>query len=45
MTFTGHFTGKFGPTQGKGQPIEFIATNLVKVKMSRSPTTGTLRIT
>jgi predicted ester cyclase len=31
MKFTGHFTGKFGQTQGKGQPIEFIATDLVKV--------------
>jgi predicted ester cyclase len=32
MTFTGHFTGKFGRAQGKGQPIEFIATDLVKVE-------------
>jgi predicted ester cyclase len=31
MKFTGHFTGKFGQTQGKGQPIEFIATDLVKI--------------
>jgi predicted ester cyclase len=31
MTFTGHFTGKFGETQGKGQAISFIATDLVKV--------------
>src|ERR1700685_850322 len=26
MKFTGHFTGKFGETPGKGQPIAFIAT-------------------
>jgi predicted ester cyclase len=32
MKFTGHFTGKFGQTQGKGQAIEFIATDLVKVE-------------
>jgi len=31
MTFTGHFTGKFGETQGKGQAISFIATDLVKL--------------
>jgi predicted ester cyclase len=31
MTFTGHFTGNFGDTQGKGQAISFIATDLVKV--------------
>jgi len=31
MTFTGHFTGKFGKMQGKGQAIRFIATDLVKV--------------
>jgi predicted ester cyclase len=31
MQFTGHFTGKFGQKQGEGQPIEFIATDLVKV--------------
>src|SRR5438105_4009427 len=29
MSFTGHFTGKFGQTQGKGQPIAFIATDLL----------------
>ena len=32
MKFTGHFTGKFGQTQGKGKPIEFIATDLAKVE-------------
>jgi predicted ester cyclase len=35
MKFTGHFTGEFGQTQGKGQPIEFIATDLVKVENGR----------
>ena len=35
MTFTGHFTGTFGPTRGKGQPIAFIATDLVKVENGR----------
>jgi hypothetical protein len=45
MKFTGHFAGKFGQTQGKGQPIEFIATDLVKVEMTGSPTIGTSRAT
>jgi predicted ester cyclase len=35
MKFTGHFTGKFGNTQGTGQPIAFIATDLVKVGNGR----------
>jgi predicted ester cyclase len=35
MSFTGHFTGTFGQTQGKGQPIAFIATDLVKVANGR----------
>ncbi|MDB5366279.1 MAG: putative lipoprotein [Rhodospirillales bacterium] len=35
MKFTGHFTGRFGQTQGKGQPIAFIATDLVKVENGR----------
>jgi predicted ester cyclase len=35
MRFTGHFTGKFGQTQGKGQPIPFIATDLVKIEDGR----------
>ena len=35
MSFTGHFTGTFGRTQGKGQPILFIATDLVKVENGR----------
>jgi predicted ester cyclase len=35
MNFTGHFTGKFGQTQGRGQPISFIATDLVKIENGR----------
>jgi predicted ester cyclase len=35
MKFTGHFTGRFGPTPGKGQPIAFIATDLVKIENGR----------
>jgi predicted ester cyclase len=35
MKFTGHFTGNFGQAQGKGQPIAFIATDLVKVDNGR----------
>jgi predicted ester cyclase len=35
MNFTGHFTGKFGKTQGKGQPVPFIATDLVKIENGR----------
>jgi predicted ester cyclase len=35
MKFTGHFTGRFGVTEGKGQPIAFIATDLVRVAKGR----------
>ena len=35
MKFTGHFTGRFGQTQGNGQPIAFIATDLLKVDNGR----------
>jgi predicted ester cyclase len=35
MNFTGHFTGKFGQMQGKGQPVPFIATDLVKIENGR----------
>jgi predicted ester cyclase len=35
MSFTGHFTGTFGRTEGKGQLIAFIATDLVKVENGR----------
>jgi predicted ester cyclase len=35
MNFSGHFTGKFGQTQGKGQPVPFIAIDLVKIENGR----------
>src|SRR5260370_1377625 len=35
MSFTGHFTGTFGPKQGRGQPVPFIATDLVKIENGR----------
>jgi predicted ester cyclase len=35
MEFTGHFTGGFGRTKGQGQPIDFIATDLLKVTDGR----------
>jgi predicted ester cyclase len=35
MSFTGHFTGTFGRTEGNGQPIAFIATDLLKVENGR----------
>jgi len=35
MVFTGHFTGTFGQAQGKGQAIDFIATDLLKVTNGR----------
>lgn len=35
MVFTGHFSGKFGATQGAGQPIRFIATDLLRVHDGR----------
>jgi predicted ester cyclase len=35
MRFTGHFTGTFGQAPGKGQPILFIATDLLKVENGR----------
>jgi predicted ester cyclase len=35
MSFSGHFTGAFGQTQGSGQLIAFIATDLVKVTDGR----------
>jgi predicted ester cyclase len=36
MKFTGHFTGKFGQTQGKSQPIAFIATVRRQPRRGRS---------
>ena len=35
MNFTGHFTGRFGQIQGKGQSVPFIATDLVKIENGR----------
>jgi predicted ester cyclase len=35
MNFTGHFTGTFGHTAGSGQPIDFIATDLLKITNGR----------
>jgi len=35
MSFTGHFTGTFGQTQGRGQPVPFIATDLIKIENGR----------
>jgi predicted ester cyclase len=35
MNFTGHFTGRFGQTQGKGQSVSFIATDIVKIENGR----------
>ena len=32
MTFRGHFTGTFGKTKGQGQPVEFIATDLLRIE-------------
>jgi predicted ester cyclase len=35
MTFHGHFSGRMGQTAGGGQPISFIATDLLRVKQGR----------
>jgi predicted ester cyclase len=35
MIFSGHFTGRFGATQGSGQPISFIATDLLRIEQGR----------
>jgi predicted ester cyclase len=32
LRFTGHFTGRFKDVQGKGQPIDFIATDILRVQ-------------
>jgi len=31
LRFTGHFTGTFGDTSGQGQPVDFIATDILKI--------------
>ena len=35
MEFKGHFTGSFGQIKGNGQPINFIATDLLKITDGR----------
>jgi predicted ester cyclase len=40
MKFSGRFTGVFGQTAGKGQPIAFIATDLVKIEDGRITDNG-----
>lgn len=35
LRFTGHFTGTFAGTAGKGQPVDFIATDIVRVAHGR----------
>jgi predicted ester cyclase len=35
MHFTGHFTGRMGHVAGHGQPIDFIATDLIRVTEGR----------
>jgi predicted ester cyclase len=32
LRFTGHFTGTFNGVQGKGQPVDFIATDIYRVR-------------
>jgi predicted ester cyclase len=32
LRFKGHFTGTFGNVRGSGQPIDFIATDIVRVQ-------------
>jgi predicted ester cyclase len=35
MRFAGHFTGVFGRVRGDGQPVSFIATDLLKIREGR----------
>ena len=35
MMFQGHFTGSFGSTKGQGQPVHFIATDLLRITDGR----------
>jgi predicted ester cyclase len=32
LRFNGHFAGKLSDVQGSGQPIDFIATDIVRVQ-------------
>jgi predicted ester cyclase len=35
LRFTGHFTGSFAGRAGQGQPVDFIATDIVRVRDGR----------
>jgi predicted ester cyclase len=35
LRFTGHFTGSFMERKGSGQPVDFIATDIVRVRRGR----------
>jgi predicted ester cyclase len=35
MSFVGHFTGALGTVRGDGQPVSFIATDLLKIRDGR----------
>ncbi|MDQ0010461.1 putative ester cyclase [Luteibacter jiangsuensis] len=35
LRFTGHFTGEFMGRKGQGQPIDFIATDILRVRAGR----------
>ncbi len=35
LHFTGHFTGRMGETQGRGQPVDFVATDIYRIADGR----------
>jgi predicted ester cyclase len=35
MSFAGHFTGAFETAKGDGQPVSFIATDLLRIRNGR----------
>ncbi|UOM36676.1 ester cyclase [Acuticoccus sp. I52.16.1] len=35
LRFTGHFTGTFAGRQGEGQPVDFIATDILRIEDGR----------
>ncbi|MGO4780720.1 ester cyclase, partial [Lysobacter sp. 2RAB21] len=35
LRFGGHFTGRFGDTQGRGQTIDFVATDIYRIGRDR----------
>jgi len=35
LRFTGHFSGHFGTTQGAGQAVDFIATDIYRIADGR----------